>query len=110
MFAGVSSTRSTVFFSSAWFICISVSCTPFRDLIEFHQCCLKIEITDGGAQGIQVRLLNNPCYHALQTAKCLFSPAVAGPEQGPKPCDRARCDFSTERRRRCCRLSGCGLA
>src|SRR4029077_12420203 len=108
MLAGVSSTRSKVFFSSARFICVSISCTLFGDLIEFHQCCLKLEVADGGAQGIEVRLLYNPRYHRLQNAKRLFSAAVTGLEQGPKPCDRAGCHFSIERRGFCyLRLSGC---
>src|SRR4029077_6842964 len=106
MLAGVSSTRSTVCFSSGCLIFISISCTLLGDPIEFHQCCLKIEVADGGAQGIQLRLLDNARYRALHTAKCLFSAAVTRPEQGSKPADRAGCHFSVERRGALClRLS-----
>src|SRR6185369_2873954 len=106
MLAGVSSTRSTVCFSSGCFISISISCTLFGNPIEFHQRCLKIEVADGGAQGLQVRLLDNTRYCALQTAKCLFSAAITCPEQGPKPSDRRGCQLSVEGRGPRCPLLG----
>jgi len=49
----------------------------FGDAIEFHQRRRKIEVADGCAQSIQVRLVDNARNHVPQTAKRFLGTAVA---------------------------------
>jgi len=49
----------------------------FGNAIEFQQRRRKIEVADGCAQRIQVRLVDNTRYNVLQTAKCFLGTAIA---------------------------------
>ena len=44
---------------------------------SFSNARLKIEVADGCAQRIQMRLVDNPCDYFLETAKCLLGIPIA---------------------------------